>query len=148
MDLCLGLASSLLIKTSVFVPMPWSSSVIIQGCFSHPWLFCVFPYEAEMCLCRSVKNIVANETKIALNLQIAFDRVAICTILILPILECGWSFHLLISSWVSFFNVLMFSSHKSFTFLVHYPKIFYMFKAIVKGLVSLISFSNQFGICI
>ena len=55
---------------------------------------------------------------IALNLQIAFGRIAIFTILILPIHEHGRSFHLLRSSPISFFRDLKFLSYRSFTCLV------------------------------
>jgi hypothetical protein len=46
---------------------------------------------------------------IALNLGIVFHSIAIFTILILPIYEHGRSFHLLLSSSISFFKVLKLS---------------------------------------
>jgi hypothetical protein len=48
---------------------------------------------------------------IALNLLIAFGRIAIFTILILQIHEHGRSFHLLRSSLISFFRDLRFLSY-------------------------------------
>ena len=114
---------------------------------------------------------------IALNLQIAFGKIAIFTILILPIHEHGRSFHLLRSSLISFFRDLKFLSYISFTCLVRVtpsyssccstcnliyffrdlkffsyrsfasivrvtPRYFILFVTIVKGVVSLISFSS------
>ena len=62
----------------------------------------------------------------------------------LPIQEHGRSFHFLISSSVSFFKDLKFLSYRSFTSLVRVtPKHFMLFVAIVKGDVSLISFSTH-----
>ena len=94
---------------------------------------------------------------IALNLQIAFDRMAIFTMLTLPIHEYGRSFP---SSDISiffhfdmfsskifqffFFKDLKFLSYKSFTCLVRIiPKcLFVLFEAIVKDIVFVISFSE------
>ena len=73
---------------------------------------------------------------IALNLLIAF------TILILPIHEHLRSFHLVRTSLISFFRDLKFLSYRSFTSLVRVtPRYFILFVTIVKGVVSLISFS-------
>jgi hypothetical protein len=88
-----------------------------------------------------VKNCIGILKRIALNLPIAFGKIAIFTILILPIHEHGRSFHLLRSS-NSFFRDLKFLSYRSFTSLVRVtPKYFILFVTIVKGIVSLISFS-------
>ena len=79
---------------------------------------------------------------IALNLEIAFSKIAILTILILPTHEHERSFHLLSSSLISFFRDLKFLSYRSFTSLVTVtPRYFILFVTIVKGVVSLISFS-------
>jgi hypothetical protein len=76
-----------------------------------------------------------------LNLYIAFGKMTIFTILILPMHERGKSFHLLISSLIYFFNVLKFLLYKSFTCLVRIISNYFSFEAIVKGIVSLVSFS-------
>jgi hypothetical protein len=73
---------------------------------------------------------------IALNLYITFGKIALFTILILPIHEHGRSFHLLRSSLISFFTDLKLLSYRSFT-----PRYFILFVTILKGVVSLISFS-------
>ena len=69
------------------------SSYIIQDCLSYPVFFsftsflcvCVFPYEADYCPFRSMKNCVVILMPIALNLYIVFGEIATCTILILAI---------------------------------------------------------------
>jgi hypothetical protein len=59
----------------------------------------------------------------------------------LPVHEYGRSFHLLGSS-ISFFRDLKFLSYRSFTCFVRVtPRYFILFVTIVKGVVSLISFS-------
>jgi hypothetical protein len=52
-------------------------------------------------LSSSIKNCVRNLMAIMLNLQIAFCRMAIVTMLILPIHDHGIFFHFLISSLIS-----------------------------------------------
>jgi hypothetical protein len=87
----------------------------------------------------SVKNAIGILIGIALNLQISFGKMAIYTMLILPIHEHGRFFHLLRSSSISFFRDLKFLSYRSFTCLVRVtPKYFILFVALVKGVVSLI----------
>jgi hypothetical protein len=77
--------------------------------------------------------------EIALNLYIAFSKMAILTILILPIYEHGRYFHLLRSSSISFFRDLKFWSYGSFTSLVRItPKYFILVVAVVKVVVFLI----------
>ena len=72
----------------------------------------------------------------------AFGRIAIFTILILPIQEHGRSFHFLVSSSISFFKDLKFMSNRSFTSLIRViPRYFMLFVAMMKGDVSLISLS-------
>jgi multisubunit Na+/H+ antiporter MnhB subunit len=85
---------------------------------------------------------------IALNLWIAFGKIVIFTILILPIHEHGRSFHLLRSSLISFFRDLKFLSYRSFTSLVTVtPLYFICFVTIVKGVVSLISSQSIYPLC-
>ena len=80
----------------------------------------------------SLKNYVGIFMGIALNLQIAFDKMAIFTILILPILEHGRLFHLLTSSSISFFRDF---SYKSFICLTRVmPGYFVLFVTIVNQL--------------
>ena len=79
------------------------SSFIVQGYFGYPGIF-VFPYKFENCSFKVCKNCVRILMGIALNMQIAFGKMVILTMLILPIHEHGGSFHLLISSSVSFFS--------------------------------------------
>ena len=79
---------------------------------------------------------------ISLKMQIAFCKITIFTILILPIHEHGRSFRLLRSSSVSFFKDLKFFPYRSFTCLVRVtPRYFILFVTIVKDVISLISFS-------
>ena len=62
--------------------------------------------------------------------------------LTLPIQQHGRSFHFLVSSLISFFKVSKFLLYRSFTFLVNVtPRYFMLLLDIVKGDVSLISFS-------
>ena len=70
------------------------------------------------------------------------DEYFIFTMLILLIYEHGGDFHLLISFSISFFRDLRFLSYRSFTCLVRVtPKYVILFVTIVKGVISLISFS-------
>jgi hypothetical protein len=70
---------------------------------------------------------------IVLKLKIAFGKVAIFIMLSLWIHVHGSSFHLLISSSVSFFKDLKLLSCRSFTFLVTLR--FFIFVDIVKGVL-------------
>ena len=80
---------------------------------------------------------------IALILYIAFGKMAILTILILPIHEHGRFSYFLRSSSLSFFRDLKVLSYRSFTCLVRVTTgYFILFVAIVKGVISLISFST------
>ena len=53
-----------------------------------------------------MKNAIGNLTGIALNLWTALGSIVILTTLILPIQEHGMSFHLFVSSVISFISVL------------------------------------------
>ena len=82
--------------------------------------------------------------KIALILYIAFCKVTIFSILILPIHEHGRSFHLLRSSSISFFRDLKFLMYRSFTCLVRVTQSYFiLFVTILKGIIFLISFSAR-----
>ena len=79
-----------------------------------------------------VENAIGILVGIALNLQIASDRIVLLTILIFPIYECDVSFHLFLSSSMYFICVSYFSKYKSFTTLVRFLlKYFILFDAIV-----------------
>ena len=60
--------------------------------------FFILLYEVQFFLSRSMKNCDVILMQFALNLWIAFGKMAIFTKLILPIQEQGRSFHLLIFS--------------------------------------------------
>ena len=67
----------------------------------------------------------------------------ILTILILPTQEHSVSFHLFVSSSISFINVLPFLEHRSFASLDRFiPRHFILFEVMVNGIVSLISLSD------
>jgi hypothetical protein len=90
---------------------------------------------------RTVKNCVGILMRIAL-LYVVFGKMALFTMLVIPNYEHGRSFCILISSSNFFFKDLKFLPYMSFTFLVKVtPRYFILFVAIVKGVVSLISFS-------
>jgi hypothetical protein len=77
---------------------------------------------------------------IALNLQNAFTKMSIFTMLILLIDEQGRSLHFLISFSISFFiSGLKFLSYRTFTcLLIVTARYFIVFLGIVKGVVFLI----------
>ena len=113
------------------------------------WLFKVFYVSIQMlkffCI-RSVKNAIGNLIGFVLNLQIALGSTVILTILILPIQEHGISFHLFVSSLISFhqhlivFRVQVFLSPQVGLFL----DILFLFDVMVNGNVSLIYLSDFF----
>jgi hypothetical protein len=80
-------------------------------CSGLLWLFgsFVFPYEFYAWFSISLKNVIGILMGNTLNLYITFDNMSFFTILILRISEQGQSFHLLLSSSISFFRVLQFS---------------------------------------
>ena len=78
-----------------------------------------------------------------MNLQIAFGRIVIFTILILPTQEHRISLHLFMSSLISFISVSQFSIHSSFVSLGRFiPRYFILLAAMVNGTNSLISLSD------
>ena len=90
-----------------------------------------------------VKNEVGNLIGIVLNLQIVLWSIVILTILILPIQEHSIYFHVFVSSFISFINMLQFSDYMSFTYLNRFIlKYFILFDAMTDGIVSLISLSD------
>ena len=85
--------------------------------------FVIFHIKLKTFLSVSLKNFVGILMGIALNLKIAFDRMVILTMFILPIHEHGQSLHFLRSSLISLLRDLQFLSYRSFTCLVRvYPR--------------------------
>ena len=71
-----------------------------------------------------------------------FGKIDILTIFPLPINEHGKSFHLFVSSSISFICVLWFSEYRSFISLVRFiPRYFNIFGLIVNEIILFISFS-------
>jgi hypothetical protein len=100
--------------------------------------FLCFHMKLKIVISISVGNyvgILMGIMGIALNLYIAFDSMAIFTMLILLIYKYERSFHLLIPSSISFFTDMKLS----FTFFVRVaPRYVILSKTILKGVVSLI----------
>ena len=70
-----------------------------------------------------MKNAIGILVGGALNLEIALGNRDILILLILPIHEHAVSFHLFVSSSISFISVLSFSVYKSFTSLVKFTSL-------------------------
>ena len=88
-----------------------------------------------------VKNAIGNLIGISLTLQIALHNMIILTIVILPIREHSVSFHLFVSSSVSFLCFLEFSEYRSFTFVGKFvPRYFMLFHVTVNETVFIILF--------
>ena len=95
--------------------------------------FLLFHIKLSTVFSRSVKNFAGILMGIALNLSIAFSKIAIFTMIILPLQEHGISFHFLVSLSISFFKDLKFLSYKSSTSLVRVTlRYFMLFVTIVK----------------
>lgn len=94
-------------KPSTIVLLP-------QNCFNYPEPF-VVTYEVTDCFSISWKKARILNCVGILNMQIVLVRMAIFTILILPIHEHRSCFYILISSPISFCSVLKFLLYKSFT---------------------------------
>uniref|UniRef100_A0A8D0R0E3 Uncharacterized protein n=2 Tax=Sus scrofa TaxID=9823 RepID=A0A8D0R0E3_PIG len=91
----------------------------------------------------SVKNVLGNLIGIALNLEIASGSIVILIILTLLIQEHGMSFHLFVSSLISFISVLEFSEYRSFVSLGRFtPRYFILLDAMANRVASLISPSD------
>jgi hypothetical protein len=89
----------------------------------------------RLALSISVKNWVGILMGITLNLYIAFGKMDVFVMLILPIHEYGISFHCLSPSSISFF--------KDLKLIVKVMPRYFIFETIVKGVVSLFSFSSH-----
>ena len=78
----------------------------------------------------SVKNIIGNLIRNALNLQTALGSIVILTILILATHVHGIFFHRLMSSQISFISILSFLKYRSFVSLCRFiPRYFVLFVA-------------------
>ena len=75
--------------------------------------FLLFHMKLSTVLSRSVNNFAGILMGIVLNLYIAFGKITIFTMLILPTQEQGRSFHFMVSSSMSLFKNLQFLSNKS-----------------------------------
>ena len=71
--------------------------------------------KVSITLLRSVKNFAGILKDIALNLQIAFGKIVIFPMLILPTQEYGRYLHFMLSSATSFFKELKFLSYRCST---------------------------------
>lgn len=159
----LVLCPILLMHVSIFffLPIPWSCFVVVvflfvalqliwnqvkhtycsmlfvQGCFGYIWSF-VFLYNF-LDFFLFVKNDPTLLIRIVLNLEIAHGWMATFAVLILLIHECGGSFHLPVSSSVSWFWSLFIV--EAFCFLGRLiSKCFILiYVAIVNEIISLIS---------
>ena len=87
------------------------SPVFVDNSLSYPGVFLLFQMKLRIALSNPMKKWVVILLWIALNLYIAFDSMAIFTILILY-------FHLLRSPWLSFFKDLKFLLHRALICLV------------------------------
>ena len=77
-----------------------------------------------------MKNAIHNLIEITLNLLIALGSIVILTILILPVHKHGVSFHLFMSSSVSFISILQFLEYRCFVSLSRFtPMYFILFEA-------------------
>ena len=93
-----------------------------------------FQMNLRIVLSMSLKNCVGILMGIALNQQIAFGRMDIFTMLILPIHEHGRSLHFLRSSSISFLRDLKFLLYRCFTCVVRVtPGYFMSLVTAVKG---------------
>ena len=114
--------------------------LLLGDCFGYLRLF-VVSYKVEHCSLKVYKSYVGILVEIALNMLIAFGKMDIFTMLILLFHEHGRTFHLLISSSISFFGEFkFFLLCRSCTCLSRVtPGYFILFMTIIKGIASLIS---------
>jgi len=116
-----------------------SRSFIVQNCFSYSGFF-VFPHEVESSPFKACKELSWNFDGNRFESVDCLRYNGHWAMLILLIHEHGRSFHLLISSSISFFKDLKFLSYKSFTHMDRVnSRYFILYEAIVKGIISLIS---------
>jgi hypothetical protein len=127
------------VKLEVRVGDPSSHSFIIKNCFLYSGFF-AFPGEFENCSFHVFEKLCWDFDGDCIESINCLWWMAIFTMLFLPIHEHGRSLHFLRSS-LSFSRDLKLLSYRSFTCLVRVtPRYFILFVAIVKDIVSLISF--------
>ena len=94
----------------------------------------------------SMENAIGSLTGIMLNLQIALSSSVILAMLSLPIQEHNISFHLFVSSQISFISVVQFSEYRSFaslgSFFFSPLRYVILFNVMVNENTSLISLSD------
>ena len=100
------------------------SPFVIQDCLSYAE-FSVFLYETENCPFKICEELCWDFDGNFIK-AVDFSRMTILTMSILLSHENGRSFHLLISSSTSFFNVLTFLSYKSLLLGQSCSKLFYI----------------------
>jgi hypothetical protein len=100
-------------------------SFIVENSIRYPGFF-VIPDEFENCSFYLYEELSWNFDGDCIESVDWFCKMAIFTILILPIHEHGRSFHLLRSSLISFFRNLTFLSYRSFTCLVRVTPIYFI----------------------
>jgi hypothetical protein len=117
-------------------------SFIVENSLCYPRLF-IFPDESVNCPFYLSEELIWNFDGDCIESIDCFQQDSHFAILILLIHEHGRSFHLLRSSSISFFRDLKFLLYRYFTSLVRViPRYFILFVTIVKGVVSLIFFSQ------
>ncbi|EGW09540.1 hypothetical protein I79_006140 [Cricetulus griseus] len=79
------------------------SSFIVQACFGYPGSF-VSPCEIENCSFKVCEKMCWDFDGDCIESVLLFGKIAIFTMLILPIQEHGRSFHFLVCSLISFFR--------------------------------------------
>jgi hypothetical protein len=103
--------------------------------------FFVFPYVVENCSFHVYEELCWNLDGDFIEYVECFGKMTIFIMLDLPIHEHWRMFHLVRSSLTYFFRDLKFLSYRSFSCLLRVAsRYFILFVAIVKGIVSLISF--------
>jgi hypothetical protein len=108
------------------------SPFIVQDHFRYPGFFVIL-YAVENCCFKVYKNCIGILMGMALNLSIAFGKMGVFTMTIIPFYEQGRSFHLQISSLILFFGDLKVLSYRSFVCLLRVtPRYFILFMAIYK----------------
>lgn len=95
---------------------------------------CLFEYIMVKLSIQDLWKLCSNLYEECIEISISFGRMAMFTMLILLIPEHGRSFHLLISSSISFFKELKILSFKSFNFQhTRTTNIFYFIQGYCKG---------------
>ena len=95
------------VYSEVREPDSSSSTFLFQDVFVLLGLLC-FQTNFKMFRLSSVKNGFGNLIGVALNMQIALGSTVILITLTVPIQERGMSFHLIVSSLISFISVIVF----------------------------------------